>query len=441
MRNTVRWVFVSAFVASLAVSWTSPSLAQQGIGSASSIRNQVTGAVSGATSAIAVGGNVYQNEIVRTGDDALARLVFLDETNLSVGPRSEVTLDRFVYNPARSAGSVVVRTGQGVFRFVTGSQRPQNYRIETPIATIGVRGTVFDLAVESDRLVIFLRSGHLRITTTQGRVILLGPGGTLTVFANGTFSRQAVWAGGTPVDFADLFGPAPVQLAHGGEPVPLPTGETKLAMWRGGFVGAQVVGSWSDVHTTEFSRLTGLETNSFTDDGHGFGGGINGGYNWAPWNDDVIVGVVFDANFLNDRAPHVFAGGTFITSTVDFTASAQARVGRLVTPTTLLYVQTGVSVANQRLQINFGGEPTDESQLTPGYTAGFGGEFMLPGILPSNMTLFANYQHTWWGAAELDAPAASPLSNFTWSRQSDVIEAGLRFRFDSAPPAVPLLTK
>jgi len=48
------------------------------------------------------------------------------------------------------------------------------------------------------------------------------------------------------------------------------------------------------------------------------------------------------------------AGGTFIGSTVDVTGSAQIRAGVLATPSLLLYGQTGLNVAGQRLQINFG---------------------------------------------------------------------------------------
>src|SRR5438552_3120914 len=87
----------------------------------------------GASRTLVGGSDVHLNELVRTGEAGVARLVFLDDTNLGVGPRSEVRLDRFVYNPDRSAGSVVVRTGRGVFRFATGVQQPQNYVIQTPI--------------------------------------------------------------------------------------------------------------------------------------------------------------------------------------------------------------------------------------------------------------------------------------------------------------------
>ena len=49
-------------------------------------------------------------------------------------------LDKFVYDPNTSAGSVAIQATRGSFRFVTGSQGKGNYQIKTPYGTLGVRG-------------------------------------------------------------------------------------------------------------------------------------------------------------------------------------------------------------------------------------------------------------------------------------------------------------
>ena len=201
----------------------------------------------------------------------------------------------------------------------------------------------------------------------------------------------------------------------------------------GPFGGVQVVGSWSGVRTNEyFAAPPGIRTNAFRDSGQGFGVGINWGYNWQPWGNNVVAGIVFDANLLNDEVRRKFAGGTFIRSTVNFTASAQVRAGVLATPNLLLYGQTGLSVANQQLKINFGGPVTNESQFTPGFSLGGGAEWQLPrplfpGLGPTS--LFIDYRHTWWNTAMLKMPAASPLFNYDWRRQSDALMLGMRVRF------------
>jgi len=172
------------------------SLAQSPIGSAASVQNQVQGIIGGGTQSISAGGSVFQNERVRTGDESQAQLVFLDQTNLGVGPKSEVTLNRFVYNPDRGTGRVAIEASRGVFRFVTGSQDPKNYEVNTPIATIQVRGTEFHLLVARNYIVVALVHGALRITTVRGRVVLHNqPSTAVTIHADGRVEGPMPWTG------------------------------------------------------------------------------------------------------------------------------------------------------------------------------------------------------------------------------------------------------
>jgi hypothetical protein len=110
------------------------------IGSAKSTRNHVEGVVGGQSKQLSTGGAVFPDETVRTGTNAVADLVFIDNTNLSVGPTSEVRLDKFVYDPSGSNGAVVIQATRGAFRFVTGSQDKRVYQIKTPFGTLGIRG-------------------------------------------------------------------------------------------------------------------------------------------------------------------------------------------------------------------------------------------------------------------------------------------------------------
>ena len=91
-----------------------------------------------------VGDPVFTDEIVRTGVDSATKLVFRDSTNLALGPRSRVVLDRFVYDPSQPSEGLGVTLAKGLFRFTTGSLQKSAYTVTTPTAVIGVRGTVFD---------------------------------------------------------------------------------------------------------------------------------------------------------------------------------------------------------------------------------------------------------------------------------------------------------
>ena len=110
------------------------------IGNATATKNKVEGSINGRNQSISKGTEVFTNETVRTGDASVADLVFLDNTNLSVGPTSEVKLDKFVYDPTGSSGAVVIQATRGAFRFVAGSQDKRVYEIKTPFGTLGIRG-------------------------------------------------------------------------------------------------------------------------------------------------------------------------------------------------------------------------------------------------------------------------------------------------------------
>jgi hypothetical protein len=163
------------------------SVAEQKIGVASAAKNQVEGIVGGVSRHVAAGSEVFSNETVRTGADSVALLLFLDQTNLTVGARSEVKLDRFVFNPSRG-GNVVVEVGRGAFRFVTGTQNSTTYTVKTPLATIGVRGTVFEITTRTRTIgnksiteeTIVLLQGAILVHARDGRSQeLLKPGSAM----------------------------------------------------------------------------------------------------------------------------------------------------------------------------------------------------------------------------------------------------------------------
>ncbi len=179
--------------------FTLPAAAQSAdghIGAAVAVRNQVTGSRGGADQTLATGAHVYQNERISTGANSVAQLMFTDQTTLSVGPRSQVTLDRYVYDPNRSTGDVAVSFATGAMRFVTGSQDPHSYQVRTPVATIGVRGTIVDLLMLDGRMFGILDEGRVIFTLSNGDTVELNrPGAAIEFFSNGTVSRAFTWRG------------------------------------------------------------------------------------------------------------------------------------------------------------------------------------------------------------------------------------------------------
>ena len=113
------------------------SYAQTRIGTANAVKPEASGSVAGTLSA---GSGVHANETVRTGSSGQAGMRFIDQSNLNVGPSSSVRLDKFVYDPNKGSGTVVIEGARGAFRFSTGSQNKGDVKIKTPSGTLGIRG-------------------------------------------------------------------------------------------------------------------------------------------------------------------------------------------------------------------------------------------------------------------------------------------------------------
>jgi hypothetical protein len=151
--------------------------AQQRIGTAAVIRNDVARVDRARAAPISVGDDVVRNEVVRTGDDSDAKLVLLDDTNLAIGPNATLTLDRMVFSGETSYREVAIRLTNGAFRFITGHSSKDAYRIRTPLATLGVRGTMVDTLIARNREVFVLQEGQARVCVSTGACAdLLNPG-------------------------------------------------------------------------------------------------------------------------------------------------------------------------------------------------------------------------------------------------------------------------
>ena len=139
-----------------------PAGAAQRIGDTAVVRNTVE-QVSTTPAAIKVGDDVFANENVRTGADSAAKFVFSDQTNLALGPTSQVKLDRFVYKGDTNYVKAAVNFAAGAFRFTTGVSEKGAYELKTNTATIGVRGTVFDVLVAGGESTVTLVEGAVAV--------------------------------------------------------------------------------------------------------------------------------------------------------------------------------------------------------------------------------------------------------------------------------------
>lgn len=97
-----------------------------------------------------VGQVVFEADGLRTGVDGTVGVTLNDETRLSLGPNSELKLERFTYAPADRGFGLVLRFIRGAATYVSGriaKLAPDSIRLETPAAIIGVRGTTLAISV------------------------------------------------------------------------------------------------------------------------------------------------------------------------------------------------------------------------------------------------------------------------------------------------------
>ncbi|MFN3892844.1 MAG: FecR domain-containing protein [Beijerinckiaceae bacterium] len=189
------------------------------IGEASSVQNQVTRVRGQSRLTVSAGESVFRNETIATAASSSARLTFLDQTNLAIGPSSRVVLNRFVYSGDASAQALGVNLARGAFRFSTGAMDKRAYRIESPVAQIGVRGTVLDINVQQGRTVVTLvDNGQATACTRNGRQCaqLLRPGDSVVIDSAGARRTNAGFSfaqfcAGNPT----LCGSGGTQLAQG----------------------------------------------------------------------------------------------------------------------------------------------------------------------------------------------------------------------------------
>ena len=115
------------------------------------------------------GSKIFFGDTIISKSKSNAQILFLDQTVLTLGEETELTIDEFVYDPNSQDGSFVSTVKTGTVKFITGQiskKNPDNLEVKVPAGTLGARGTEFVVLSESNN---------------ESTVVLLGPGPNNTV--------------------------------------------------------------------------------------------------------------------------------------------------------------------------------------------------------------------------------------------------------------------
>jgi len=127
---------------------------------------------------------VEMNDTIVTAK-AKAKLTFEDNTTVNITEQSKLVIDDFVYDPKKGSGKVAMKVVLGTARYASGQiakTNPQNVNVQTPTATVAVRGTDFSMTVDElgRSLIVLLPScdnrgcvtGAISVKNDAGEVLL-----------------------------------------------------------------------------------------------------------------------------------------------------------------------------------------------------------------------------------------------------------------------------
>jgi len=97
-----------------------------------------------------IGERLFRADTITTGANSTVGITFADNTLMSLGPRSALSLDRFQFNTTTHVGQFEAALNKGTLAVKSGQivrQTPGALRVRTPAAILGVRGTEFAVRV------------------------------------------------------------------------------------------------------------------------------------------------------------------------------------------------------------------------------------------------------------------------------------------------------
>lgn len=121
---------------------------------------------------------IFKNDRIETGKRGRLQIMFLDETIASLGPESIMIVKDYTWN--EQSGKFETEAKQGLFHIMGGKmvgKTPENFKVKTPVASIGIRGSMFAFKISEEKLsIVFLGGKGIDIKTEIGTTAILKPG-------------------------------------------------------------------------------------------------------------------------------------------------------------------------------------------------------------------------------------------------------------------------
>ncbi|MCB1386028.1 MAG: FecR domain-containing protein [Nitratireductor sp.] len=184
----------------LGVSPNTASAAEE-VGKSLRIRNIVNASLDNRR--LAARDPVFASEQVSAGANSHGELLLNDNSRVLVGENSIISLDDFVVSGNRF-NHATIRVAKGAFRFITGNSAKGTFHIETPVSTIGVRGTFFDVFVAAGITSVVLFRGAVEVCSAAICQTIDQPCDTILV-QNGNVQKLPFLRSGSRAQENQLF--------------------------------------------------------------------------------------------------------------------------------------------------------------------------------------------------------------------------------------------
>lgn len=128
-----------------------------------------------------IGDPIYLGDMVQTGADGRVGVTFTDGTAFNLASNARMVMTEFVYDPNGKSNSTLLSLTKGTFTFVAGKiAKTGDMKIDTPVATMGIRGTTPHVEISDDGSVKFttlIEEGKNQVLQKQGAATIKAKGG------------------------------------------------------------------------------------------------------------------------------------------------------------------------------------------------------------------------------------------------------------------------
>lgn len=130
----------------------------------------------GSVEQLTLGTPIYNGDVVETSAEGAVNILFMDETSMAVSENARMAIDDYQYDPSTESGVTNLSVLKGVFVYTSGligRDDPDDVLIETPVGSIGIRGTIIAGNIKPN--------GESEITVVEGAIVVKNGAGEVTL--------------------------------------------------------------------------------------------------------------------------------------------------------------------------------------------------------------------------------------------------------------------